>query len=125
MLLSQGGIDGGYTFYVKDGKLHYLYNYVARKFFHVESVDEISEGYHQLRYEFEVTGEPDILKGKGTPGLSQLYIDGQLVGQVEMDVTSPLALGLAAGAAVGFSAGLGAVLSAGGCSFFPLVFSAI
>ena len=105
VLISQGGIDGGYTFYVKDGKLQYLYNYVARTFFHAESTTTVPEGRHQLRYEFEVTGEPDILKGKGTPGLGQLYIDGQLVGQVEMDVTNPIMLGLASGVAVGADPG--------------------
>jgi arylsulfatase len=105
VLISQGGIDGGYVFYVQDGKLHYLYNYVARKIFHVESVKEIPEGAKQLRFEFEVTGKPEILKGKGAPGNAQLYIDGELVGQVEMDVTNPLALGLACGAAVGADPG--------------------
>ena len=105
VLISQGGIDGGYVFYVQDGKLHYLYNYVARKKFHVESVKEIPAGAKQLRYEFEVTGKPDVLKGKGTPGRGQLYIDGELVGQVEMDVTNPIMLGLASGAAVGADPG--------------------
>jgi arylsulfatase A-like enzyme len=105
VLISQGGIDGGYTFYVQNGKLRYIYNYVARKFFHVESVKEIPEGAKQLRFEFEVTGKPDILKGKGVPGLGQLYIDGELVGQTEFDVTNPLALGLACGAAVGADPG--------------------
>ena len=105
VLMSQGGIDGGYSFYVQDDKLHYIYNYVARKFFHVESVKEIPEGAKQLRYEFEVTGKPDVLKGKGTPGRGQLYIDGELVGQVEMDVTNPIMLGLAAGVAIGADPG--------------------
>jgi len=105
VLLSQGGIDGGYALYVQDGKLHYVYNYVARKLFHVESVMEIPKGAKELRYEFEVTGKPDILKGKGAPGLGQLYIDGELVGQVEMDVTNPIMLGLAAGATVGADPG--------------------
>jgi arylsulfatase len=105
VLISQGGIDGGYVFYVQDGKLHYLYNYVARKNFHVESVKEIPKGAQQLRFEFEVTGKPEILKGKGAPGHAQLYIDGALVGQIEMDVTNPLALGLACGAAVGADPG--------------------
>jgi arylsulfatase len=68
VLVSQGGIDGGYTFYVKGGKLQYLYNYVARSFYHVESKGDIPEGRHQLRYEFEVTGEPDILNGIGAAG---------------------------------------------------------
>jgi arylsulfatase A-like enzyme len=105
VLISQGGIDGGYSFYVKDGKLQYIYNYVARTFFHVESNVDVPAGRHQLRYEFEVTGEPDVLKGKGAPGLGQLYIDDKLVGQVEMPVTNPIMLGLASGVAVGADPG--------------------
>jgi len=105
VLISQGGIDGGYAFYVQDGKLHYLYNYVARKTFHVESVKEIPAGAKQLRFEFEVTGKPEVLKGKGAPGNAQLYIDGELVGQIAMDVTMPIAMGLAAGVAVGADPG--------------------
>jgi arylsulfatase A-like enzyme len=105
VLLSQGGLDGGYAFYVQDGKLHYVYNYVARKIFHVESVKEIPEGAKQLRFEFEVTGKPDVLKGKGAPGHSQLYVDGELVGQAELDVTNPIMLGLACGVAVGADPG--------------------
>jgi len=105
VLISQGGIDGGYSFYVKDGKLQYLYNYVARTFYHAESNTPVPEGRHKLRFEFEVTGEPDVLKGKGAAGRGQLYIDGQLVGQVEMDVTNPIMLGLASGVAIGADPG--------------------
>jgi arylsulfatase len=105
VLISQGGIDGGYSFYIKDGKLQYLYNYVARTFFHAASTTTVPEGRHQLRYEFEVTGEAEILKGKGVPGRGQLYIDGQLVGQVEMHVTNPIMLGLASGVAIGADPG--------------------
>jgi arylsulfatase len=105
VLISQGGIDGGYTFFVKDGKLQYLYNYVARSFYHVESNVEVPEGSHKLRFEFEVTGEPDILKGIGAAGRGQLYIDGELVGQVDMPVTNPIMLGLASGVAIGADPG--------------------
>ena len=105
VLISQGGIDGGYTFFVKDGKLQYVYNYVARNFYHVESNVDVPEGRHQLRYEFEVTGAPDILKGIGAAGRGQLYIDGELVGQVDMPVTNPIMLGLASGVAVGADPG--------------------
>ena len=31
VLLSQGTAAGGYSFYVKDGKLHYVHNYVGRQ----------------------------------------------------------------------------------------------
>ena len=105
VLISQGGIDGGYTFYVKDGKLQYLYNYVARTMYHVASDEPVTPGRPQLRYEFEVTGEPDVLKGKGVAGRGQLYIDDKLVGQVEMAVTTPIMLGLASGVAVGADPG--------------------
>jgi arylsulfatase len=105
VLISQGGIDGGYAFYVQDGKLQYIYNYVARNFYHAASTEPVPEGRHQLRYEFEVTGEPDILKGKGTPGRGQLYIDGKLVGQIDIPVTNPIMLGLASGVAIGADPG--------------------
>jgi arylsulfatase len=85
--------------------LHYLYNYVARTFYHVESNVPVPLGRHQLRYEFEKSGEPEVLKGKGAAGRGQLYIDGTLVGQVEMPVTNPIMLGLASGVAIGADPG--------------------
>lgn len=45
------------------------------------------------------------MRGKGTPGRGQLYIDGELVGQTEMPVTTPIALGLAGGLACGADPG--------------------
>jgi arylsulfatase A-like enzyme len=43
---------------------------------------------------FEVTGQPDCANGKGTPGRGQLYIDGKLVGQSDIPLTNPPAVGL-------------------------------
>lgn len=88
VLLAHGGIDAGYSLYMKDGKLHWVHNYVARALYHVESVENVPEGRHKLRFEFEVTGEPDLSKCMGAPGRAQLYIDGKLVGQTEVPVTS-------------------------------------
>lgn len=48
------------------------------------------EGRHELRFEFEPTGEPDIAHGKGMPGRAQLYIDRRLVGETQIPVTTPL-----------------------------------
>ena len=42
-----------------------------------------------LRYEFEPTGEPDFAAGKGVPARGELYIDGTLVGAVDMPHTVP------------------------------------
>ena len=45
-LLSHGGIDGGYSFDVKYGELHWVHNYVSRAFYHVESNENVPEGRH-------------------------------------------------------------------------------
>ena len=97
VLLSAGGVDGGFTFFVKDGKLQYDYNYLTLQRFHVESSRPVPEGRHKLRFEFEPTGKPDIAHGKGSPGKAQLYVDGELVGQENLPVTIPLALSLSGG----------------------------
>jgi len=101
VLLCQGSGVGGWSFYLKDGKPHYVHNYVRRALYQVSSPDAVSPGRHQLRFEFEPTGKPDISQGKGAPGRAQLYIDGQLVAQAEFPVTTPIALnpgGLTCGA---------------------------
>ncbi|MGP8052047.1 MAG: arylsulfatase [Desulfobaccales bacterium] len=94
VLLSQGGSDGGYSLYVQGGKLRYVYNYVGRNLYYVESVEAVPPGRHQLRFEFEVTGKPDIANGKGAPGNGQLYFDSRLVGEGKIELTNPLAIGL-------------------------------
>ena len=101
VLLCQGTGSGGYAFYVKDGKLKYAHNYVSREIYHVGSAETVPEGRHQLRFEFEPTGKPDIPHGKGTPGRGLLYIDRKLVGAAEIPVTVPILLnpgGLTCGA---------------------------
>ncbi len=104
-LVSLGGVDGGYAFYVQDGKLQYVQNYVARDYLHVESTVPIPTGHRELRFEFEVTGAPDFANGKGTPGRAQLYIDGKLVGQADFPHTTPFSLGLTGGITVGANPG--------------------
>jgi arylsulfatase len=98
VIFSHGGSDGGYSLYMKDGLLHYVHNYVASEYFHVSSTEKVPIGVHQLRFEFEVTGPPNIAEGKGVPGRAQLYFDGKLVGQADFPYTTPLTFGVAGGA---------------------------
>jgi hypothetical protein len=104
VLFAQGGSAGGQVFYMKDGHLHYVHNYVGRDLMHVGSGDGVTPGRHKLRFEFEPTGEPDIPNGKGTPGRAQLYVDGTLVGDTEMPHTTPIAFGIE-GASIGYDFG--------------------
>jgi arylsulfatase len=89
VLLSQGTSAGGYSFFIKSGKLRYVHNYVGRQLLSVESEDVVPPGKHELRFEFEPTGEPDLAQGKGAPGRLQLYVDGTLVGDADAAVTTP------------------------------------
>ena len=79
--LANGDVQGGFAFYVQHGKLHYIYNYVSSQFYHVESNVSVPEGRHKLRFEFQVTGKPDIKNGKGAPGRVALFIDEKPVGR--------------------------------------------
>jgi arylsulfatase len=92
VLLCQGTSAGGWSMYLLGGVLHYAHNYVRREVYKVSSVDPVPPGRHELRFEFEPTGEPDFLAGKGSPGRAQLYVDGRLAGQAEFPVTTPIGL---------------------------------
>lgn len=101
VLIAQGSSSGGYTLYLQNNRLHYDYNYVGAQHFHVESDVTVPEGRHELRFEFEPTGKPDILHGKGAPGRAQLYVDGRLCGQSVLPVTIPIDIGITEGLSCG------------------------
>jgi arylsulfatase len=92
VLVSQGSAAGGYSLYIKDGLLHYVHNYVSRDIFRVSSSEPVPVGEHELRFEFEPTGKPDLPNGRGAPGHLQLYIDGKLTGTEDAPVTTPFVL---------------------------------
>ncbi len=94
VLLAQGGVSGGYVLFVKDGRLHYLHNYLGLHEYTVSSSDNVPHGRTQLRYEFEPTGPPEMAAGKGSPGLGQLYFDGKLVGEAKFEMTVPIIFGI-------------------------------
>ncbi len=105
VLVCQGGVDGGYTFYLQGGRLHYGYNYVADQHFDIVSDGEVPAGSHILSFEFQPTGEAEPLKGKGTPARITLFVDGKAVGSGDLPVTIPISLGLAGGVSVGIDGG--------------------
>lgn len=105
VLICHGGNTGGYTLFVKDGKLHYVHNYVSAEEFDIASTESIPTGKLTLRYEFEPTGKPDLAHGKGTPGKGRLFANETLIGQGELPVTIPLLIGLGGGLSVGRNPG--------------------
>ena len=91
VLLCQGSAAGGFTLFVQDNKLCYAHNYVSRESFSITSDSAVPSGRHELRFEFEPTGELDLLQGHGAPGRFELYCDGKLVGVTEVPYTTPVA----------------------------------
>ncbi len=87
VLLAHGSRHGGYSFFVKDGHLHHVHNFVGKDWFRVSSPEPLPTGEVSLRFEFEPTGDPDIPLGRGTPGRGQLYVDGTLVASEELPYT--------------------------------------
>ncbi len=85
VILAQGGIPGGWMFYVKDGKPTYFYNFAGLKQFTIASTQALSPGTHQVRMEFAYDGG-GLAKG----GNVSLFIDGAAVGEGRIAATLPM-----------------------------------
>ena len=93
VLLAHGNRHGGYTFFMADGHLHHVHNYLGQAAWKVSSPGPIPAGPAALRYEFEPSGEPPA-PGKGVPGRSQLYVNGDLVASLDVPYTVPQMFGI-------------------------------
>ena len=71
VIIAQGGSIGGWSLYVKDGRLRYCYNLLGVQRFYVDSDRELPAGTHQVRMEFDYDGP-----GLGKGGTATLYLDG-------------------------------------------------
>ncbi len=85
VIIAQGGSVNGWSFYAKEGKLKYCYNYFGIIFSYVESTAQIPSGQHQVRMEFKYDGG-----GLGKGGLVTLYIDGNKSGEGRIEQTIPM-----------------------------------
>ncbi len=87
VLLCQGTASGGYSLYVKDGRLHYVHNYVARQ---VIQRCLAATGCHPARMSSGSSSSrrasPTCPMGGALPGRLQLYVDGKLVANAEAPV---------------------------------------
>ena len=82
MIVAQGGVTGGHSLYVKDGKPKYCYNFFGLERYYVEGTKAVPPGEHQVRMEFAYDGG-----GLGKGGTATLYIDGVAVGDGRIEQT--------------------------------------
>lgn len=105
VLLSMGGNDGGFSFYVQDGKLCYLHNYLALDYFYVKATDPLPSGRHFLSMQSVPAGKPHIAQGKGAPVTITLLVDGKAIAEKQLPHTIPLRAGQGGSMIVGVDAG--------------------
>jgi arylsulfatase A-like enzyme len=92
VLFAHGGGGGGHALYVRDGRLHYLYNWLSERRQLVSSSTELDPGRQVLTAEFAKTGaDPQTASALGT---LSLYVNDDKVGEAEI-VTQPGVFSLA------------------------------
>jgi arylsulfatase len=80
----QGGRFGGWSLYMKEGRLKYCYNFIALEESTVESAEPVAAGEHQVRIEFNYDGG-----GVGMGADLTLYVDGEAVGSGRTEHSIP------------------------------------
>jgi len=100
VIIAQGGNIGGWSLYVKDGKLRYCYNFLGIRYSYVETSVALTVGDHQVRMEFAYEGG-----GLGKGGLVTLYIDGEKAGAGEVAATAAMVFSADDGCDVGRDSG--------------------
>jgi len=84
MILTQGGLSGGYALLFKDGKPVFHYNLANVADYHIAAKDALAPGKHTLAFDFKYDGG-----GMGRGGTGTLSVDGRQVAQGRIDRTVP------------------------------------
>ncbi|MCB7135227.1 arylsulfatase [Cellulosimicrobium marinum] len=100
VLLAQGGRFGGWSLYVHEGRLTFLYNVLGIHHFAVRADVPVPAGSHQLRAELAYDGG-----GLGKGGDVTLFHDGEQVGAGRVDATQPMIFSADETTDVGYESG--------------------
>jgi arylsulfatase A-like enzyme len=100
VIVAQGGNIGGWSLYMKGGKLKYCYNLLGIQQFYAESSGPLTPGDHQVRMEFAYAGG-----GLGKGGTASLFVDGKKVGEGKVAATAAMIFSADDGCDVGCDTG--------------------
>ena len=84
VLWAAGGVAGGHSLYVKDGRLRYTFNWVGTYLQDVVAERDLTPGEHLCVAEFVATGKSMNPQMPGATGTLTLYVDSE-VGGVRRD----------------------------------------
>ncbi len=96
VIIAQAGAFGGWTLYMKDGKVHHEYNYFGVERTNISGTSVVPAGKHVIKYEFIA----DSAK-PGTGGKCILYVDNEKIAEGQIPKTQPFAFSADEGADVG------------------------
>ena len=96
VIIAQAGAFGGWTLYMKDGRVHHEYNYFGVERTNIASSRALPAGKHVIKYEFVA----DAAK-PGTGGKCTLVVDDQVVAEGKIPKTQPFAFSADEGTDVG------------------------
>ncbi|MCY2937161.1 MAG: arylsulfatase [Planctomycetota bacterium] len=81
VLACAGGELGGWSFFIKDGKLHYVHNHLQLKEYGISSDKPVAPGKHKLGIAFRFTAESEI--PTFYTGDVTILVDGKKVGEIK------------------------------------------
>ena len=96
VILAQGGRFGGWSLYLKDGKLAYAYNWVGLERYTVAAPDPLPAGKATIKVDFVYDGG-----GRGKGATAALLVDGKQVAKGRIAKTNAFIFSLDEGADVG------------------------
>ena len=96
VILAQGGRFGGWSLYLKDGKLAYAYNWVGLERYTVAASDPLPAGKATIKVDFVYDGG-----GRGKGATAALLVDGKQVAKGRIAKTNAFIFSLDEGADVG------------------------
>src|SRR5262249_40524410 len=102
MIVTQGGLEGGYGLYVRDGKPTFVYNFLSVERYTVAGGAPLPKGKVQVRVDFAYGGKAGEL-GKG--GTVTMAVNGSKVAEGELPKTIPLQISIGEGLDVGEDVG--------------------
>jgi arylsulfatase A-like enzyme len=97
-LLAQGSTLGGWSFYLIDGRLHYVHNLAGSRLSRATADRRVAGGRHRLGFSFTRTAD--------FAGGGRLFIDDDEVGEVEIPLFTPARFSITgSGLTCGFEVG--------------------
>jgi arylsulfatase len=100
VILCQGGKFGGWTFYVKDGKPAYAYNWLGLERYTVSATKPLAPGKSTIVFDFAYDGG-----GRGKGGTGTLSVNGRQVAKGRIEKTQANIFSLDDAADVGVDEG--------------------